>query len=253
MAVALRSHSTGTGPWTTPGFSVIARSAVASEVLGLPGLVLMENASINTASVVQDVLEDAVELDEDAFRVSVLCGGGNNGGDGYAIARQLMGFGVAVTVFAARPVEELRGDVLVNAQACERLGFEVVPCADETQANACRAAWSGSHVVVDALLGTGFSGALREGLAGVIGVLNNVKSQRAEHVQVVAVDLPSGMNADTGELAEPTVKADVTVTFVAEKAGFSKKSASSHLGTVVVADIGLPDCAVRAALEKHGD
>lgn len=234
------------GPLTAAQSRAVDRYAV--EVLGLPGLVLMENAAINTASVVLDVLEDAGELDEDAFRVSVLCGGGNNGGDGYAIARQLAGFGMAVTLFAARPVDELHGDALVNARACECLGFEIVPCRDEAEAKRCVARWSASHVIVDALLGTGFSGALRGGLAGVIGVLNEVKTHQAERVRVVSVDVPSGMDADTGECAEPTVLADVTVTFVAPKAGFGLASALGCLGRVVVADIGLPDSAVRAAL-----
>ncbi len=240
------------GPLTAAQSRAVDRYAV--DVLGLPGLVLMENAAINTASVVLDLLEDAGELDRDAFVVSVLCGGGNNGGDGYAIARQLMGFGVAVKLYALKPVDELRDDAAVNAKACAKLGLEIVACANADDAERHAASWASSHVLVDALLGTGFSGELREGLAGVIAALNRTKTQRGAKLRVVSVDVPSGLNADTGKPAEPTVRADVTVTFVAPKTGFATTDAAqAHLGRVIVADIGLPDAAVRAALAADGN
>lgn len=221
----------------------------ALEVLGLPGIVLMENAAINAASVVLDLLEEAVELDRDRFVVSVLCGGGNNGGDGYAVARQLLGFGVEVHVFATKPVGELTGDAAVNARAWLALGHTVRPCEDAIQAwNDASETWAQSHVLVDAMLGTGFRGVMRHATAGMIEAVNAVHENHFGRLRVVSLDVPSGLNADTGENLNPVVFADVTVAFVARKAGFGHPEAEAYLGRVIVADIGLPASAIRAAL-----
>ena len=222
----------------------------AIEVLGLPGIVLMENAAINAASVVLDLLEEAVELDRDRFVVSVLCGGGNNGGDGYAVARQLLGFGVDVHVFATKPVEELTGDAAVNARACDRLGIPIRLCRDAGSAEHAAKTWRGSHALVDALLGTGFTGDVRAALAGVIDAVNSVKAQRGDRLRVVSLDVPSGLDADSGRAGGTAVRADATVTFVAPKAGFAASSAQAHLGRVIVADIGLPHSAIQSAIQS---
>ncbi|MEM1097554.1 MAG: NAD(P)H-hydrate epimerase [Planctomycetota bacterium] len=222
----------------------------AIDVLGLPGIVLMENAAINVASVVLDTLENAVELDRDRFVVSVLCGGGNNGGDGYAVARQLVGFGVEAKVFAAKPVAEPTGDAAINAAACERLGISVEVCENAEHAAKAAETWRRSHAIVDGLLGTGFTGTVRDGLAGVIDAVNAVKRERGDRLAVVALDVPSGLDADTGAVGGSAVRADTTVTFVAPKAGFAAAEAEAWTGRVIVADIGLPDAAISAALAR---
>ena len=219
----------------------------AVEVLGLPMAVLMENAAVNAAAVVLDVLEDAVELDRDRFRVAVVCGSGNNAGDGYAVARHLAGFGIEVQVFAARPVADLSGAALMNAQVCERLGLSIVSDLDTAAAW-----WASAHVVVDALAGTGLRGALREPLAAAARAVNAAAALESGEVGgrrgpvVVSLDVPSGLDADSGEAAGDAVRAGVTVSFVEAKAGFA--GAEAHTGRVVVADIGIPEAAVRAAL-----
>ncbi|MEM8782912.1 MAG: NAD(P)H-hydrate epimerase [Planctomycetota bacterium] len=235
---------------TAPQSRSIDRYAI--DVLGLPGVVLMENAAINAASVVLDLLENAAELDRDRFVVSVLCGGGNNGGDGYAVARQLLGFGVDVRVFAGKPVEELAGDAAINARACERLGVPITPCENAEQAEAASEFWGKSHAVVDGLLGTGFAGQVRGGLAGVIDAINAVKARCGDRLTVVSLDVPSGLDADAGSVGAAAIRADATVTFVAPKTGFATPAARAHLGRVVVADIGLPDAAIAAALRDSG-
>ena len=218
----------------------------AAEQLGLPTLLLMENAAINLAGVALDLLADAAELDEDRFRVGILCGGGNNGGDGWALARQLLGLGVAPTVFALRPIKDLTGDAAVNAAAAAACGVPVRACADGEAAASHAAELSRQHLLVDALLGTGVSGPPREAAAGVIRVVHALSPRPP----VLAADVPSGLNADTGEPADPTLRADVTATFVAPKRGYANPAAADALGRVVVCGIGVPDAALARALQR---
>lgn len=255
--------------------SAVDRYAV--EVLGLPGVVLMENAGINAAAVVMDVLSGEFGVSGREVEgeipgaggvpgagVAVLCGGGNNGGDGYVVARQLMGWGVSAVVYVVKPVEGLEGDAKVNAEAWERLGGAVVPAWEVEMVEECAAAWAGGEVVVDAMLGTGYGvekGPVRGATAAAIAAVN----RRVERVgsggegfrgRVVSLDVPSGMDADTGAVVGDGVRADVTVSFVAEKAGFAVEGevpgelpgAGGYLGRVVTADIGLPGSVVAAAL-----
>ena len=107
--------------------------------------------------------------------------------------------------------------------------------------------------MVDALLGTGFSGQVRAGLAGVIDAVNAVKAQRGDRLRVVSLDVPSGLDADTGRVGGTAIRADVTVTFVAPKAGFASEAAEACLGRVIVADIGLPESAVLSAVRSALD
>ncbi len=217
-----------------------------ADELGLPTLLLMENAAINLASVVLDLLAEAVELDEDRFHVGVLCGGGSNGGDGWAAARHLAGFGIDVTVFAERPLDRLSGDAAVNANAAIRCGLRVVSCSDAEAAAALAGDLSRQHVLVDALLGTGLSGPPRPGVAGVIRAVNALDPRPP----VVAADLPSGLDADTGQPADPTLHADITATFVAPKAGFANPVAATPLGRVLVCGIGVPDPTLATVLHQ---
>lgn len=212
--------------------------------LGLPTLVLMENAALNLAGVVLDLLAEAVELDEDRFRVGILCGGGNNGGDGWALARHLAGFGIAVTVFAQRPAEALRGDAAVNARVALACGLRVVALEDAAALAARASEVSRQHVLVDCLLGTGLSGPPRPAVAALLRALNAL----VDRPPVLAADLPSGLDADTGVPADPTLRADVTATFVAPKAGFARPEAAAVLGRVVVCSIGVPEAVLARAL-----
>lgn len=229
----------------------------AIEVLGLPGVVLMENAGINAAAVVVDVLSAAFGIATQEFpgaRVAILCGGGNNGGDGYVVARQLMGWGLSPVVYAVKPTEELTGDAEINAEAWVRLGGAVVPAWEAEKMADHAAAWADCHAVVDALLGTGYGvdkGPVRGAAAAAIAAVNGLLPDRGP--RVVSLDVPSGMDADTGEVVGAGVRADVTVSFVAEKAGFGVTAAGQFTGKVVIADIGLPDVAVRRALEAVGE
>jgi hydroxyethylthiazole kinase-like uncharacterized protein yjeF len=195
----------------------------------------MENAGRNAAAVVMDVLREDCRIDPGGSRVAVLCGGGNNGGDGYVIARHLHNAGVDVTLYTACDPDRLTGDAAVNHAVCSRMGLAVEPITSQQQLDSHAPAWQSAHVVVDALLGTGFAGEVRSHMAQVIGRCNGLLGPK-----VVAVDTPSGLDVDSGEPSNATIRADVTVTFVAEKRGFATPSAKPYVGRAVVADIGAP-------------
>jgi len=208
---------------------------LAIEELGIPGVVLMENAGRNAAEVVLDMIESELQMVAQDAKVAILCGGGNNGGDGYVIARHLSNAGVRVVACAIKPIDDLTGDAAVHARVAERMGL-VKPCAGPELLHGELDAL-GPNIVVDALLGTGFEGQVRDDLAAVIDICNALREAGAS---VVAVDVPSGLDCDTGEPANATVAADVTVTFVAVKSGFAQPAAEAWVGRVVPVDIGTP-------------
>ena len=212
---------------------------LAIEELGIPGVVLMENASRGVTEAVLTLLGDELGLEPSAARVAVLCGGGNNGGDGYAIARHLHNAGVAVSIYAARDHDRLGGDAAVNCGIVRRMGMAVTSIVTAAEVAAAGPRWRGCHVVVDALLGTGFAGEVRQPLAAALEHCN-AASSAGGGPRVVAVDVPSGLDCDTGRPAGVTVRANVTVTFVAAKVGFDAAAARPYLGRVIVAGIGAP-------------
>jgi NAD(P)H-hydrate epimerase len=192
----------------------------------LSGLVLMENAGRGVAEWLREL--------QVGSPVVICCGKGNNGGDGFVIARHLELFGIAVEVLVCCDPDELSGDARVN--------YEVVMAADIPRWHLGREGTlaelagrlTGAGWIVDALLGTGAQGAPREPLAGVIRAIN------AARRPVLAVDLPSGLDANTGATPGECVRAQYTATFVAPKQGFAAVGASGWTGTVQVIDIGIP-------------
>jgi NAD(P)H-hydrate epimerase len=217
---------------------------IANEEYGLPTAVLMENAGRGAA---EEVL--AMLAGSGAPRAAVFAGPGNNGGDACVLARHLANAGVEVEVFAASRREDLRGDAAIMRLAVERCGIRVHDAsgaADPSMAELIFDRLGGpSEILVDGLLGTGFRGEMRPGIAALVDALNRRRGLTG--ARVVALDLPSGLDADTGRPARPTVVADVTVTFAARKVGFDATEARPFLGRVVVAGIGVPAEIVRAA------
>jgi NAD(P)H-hydrate epimerase len=208
----------------------------AIETLGVPGLVLMENAGRGVAEAAAAHLQRARQLHMRGQRVAIVCGGGNNGGDGYVIARHLPS-AAHVMLYATKPVDDLPPDARANARIAERLGLDITLIDTPDKVATAAKNWQGCTVVIDALLGTGFQGELRDDIARVIEGIN---ATRAWGATVVAVDLPSGLDANTGTAATPTVIADLTVTFVALKKGFENPDSRANTGDVVVAGIGVP-------------
>jgi NAD(P)H-hydrate epimerase len=167
--------------------------------------------------------------------VSICCGKGNNGGDGFVIARHLANRGVLVQVeLFARP-EDLTGDAAIHYRGIARAGLPVtVHAGPDVDEAALRGVLSRSAWIVDALFGTGLTGPVRAPFGRVIAAING------SAIRVFAVDLPSGLDCDTGEPLGPTVRACHTATFVAPKLGFAAAGARTWLGQVHTVDIGVP-------------
>jgi NAD(P)H-hydrate epimerase len=193
---------------------------------GLSGLVLMENAG-------RGCVDTLCEL---GCRgpVTIVCGKGNNAGDGFVIARHLDLRGIAVRVVLLCSADELRGDAAANYAVVARSGIPLVDLSRPFDEAALNAALSNAEWLVDALLGTGAAGAPRPPLDAAIRQMNEARAKR------LAVDLPSGLDGDSGEPAEPTFRADHTCTFVAAKIGFANPRAVPYLGQVHILDIGAP-------------
>ena len=209
---------------------------LAVEELGIPGVVLMENAGREVAMAALDVLEGDLQVFAGDARVVILCGGGNNGGDGYVAARHLANHNAKVTAFAAVDPATLRGDAAIHYAIAAKMNL-VEPLFTEDQLLAAAQPLSEAHLIIDALLGTGFSGAVRPHLAAIIDTANAMKERGA---LIVAVDVPSGFDCDTGTPSNAAIYADVTVTFVAPKTGFAQPQAELYVGRLTVGDIGAP-------------
>jgi len=207
----------------------------AIEQLGIPGVVLMENAGRNATDVIERCLRTAARKTGKAGAVAVVCGKGNNGGDGFVIARHLKLRGFTVTVDLLADPAELTGDAGVNYTSVDRMGIPIHRLDKPGAVARAARRWRNCTVVVDALLGTGFSGQVGEPLAGVIRRINALTG-----ATIVAVDVPSGLDADTGSAGGEAVRADVTATFLAAKVGLVRPAARKYVGRLVVADIGAP-------------
>ncbi len=212
----------------------------AMEELGIPGVVLMENAGRSFAAMVlKDLTERGIAVAD--AKVAVLAGGGNNGGDGYVIARHMHNAGAAITIHAAKPPDELDGDAGVNAHIAQRMKLKIHSLAEPAKLQQAKSQWQVADVIVDALLGTGFQGSLRKDAFAIIKALNDAASRGG--ARVFAVDVPSGLDCDTGRPGDASglaVKAHATMTFVAMKTGLAQPHARQFTGEVRVGDIGLP-------------
>jgi len=200
----------------------------AIEEYGLPGIVLMENAGRGAAELLHGIAPGAA--------VAVVCGKGNNAGDGFVIARHLENLGHQVRLLLAGEPAELRGDAAIAWRVAETAGILAQRLAAATPAEWERAL-ANADWIVDTLLGTGASGAPRGGIATAIEAVNAAGRRGA---RVLAVDLPSGLDCDTGTAAGACVRADVTATFVAPKVGFDATAAKPLIGELHVVGIGVP-------------
>lgn len=214
-----------------------AIDVIAIDRYGFTGLVLMENAG---RGVVDVLLKIDPELVKDSSRlVLILCGKGNNAGDGFVIARHLELRSVRCKVVLLTSADELRGDALANYKILCRTDVPVVDLSGmgndlDKLTGALTAEAVGSEWILDAMLGTGAVGAPREPFTSAIEWMN------AQPVRRMAIDVPTGLDCDTGVAATLTVRADQTCTFVARKQGFVNASAARFLGQLHVVSIGIP-------------
>ncbi len=206
------------------------------ETLNIIGRVLMENAG---RAVFGEIRGRWSPLP--GKRAVVLCGKGNNGGDGFVVARYLQETGVACEICLVGTTGDVRGDAAANYLTLMRLGLAVREITDLETLPDLRQA----DFIVDALLGTGVRGPLQGLMAQIVARIN--ESGRP----VIAIDLPTGMNTDTGEVAGPCVKARLTVTIGCRKQGLLFSPGREHAGELVVAEIGFPEAAFRQAAEQN--
>ncbi len=199
---------------------------LAIEQFGMSGLVLMENAGRGAAEKIAAFCPRDVT-------VCLLCGTGNNGGDGYVIARHLQLLGYGVRIVSLVPLEKLSGDAEANARIADKGGLSISVAAD---AEGLKRLIKNGECVVDCMLGTGATGEPR----GIYGDAVRLANQRSG--PRVAIDLPTGLDCDSGQPAESTFRADLTVTFVAAKDGFRAGEAKDWIGNVEVVGIGVPQC-----------
>jgi NAD(P)H-hydrate epimerase len=210
---------------------VRAFDAWAINTLGVPGVVLMENAGRSCAELIRDKLASLARP-----KVCIFCGTGNNGGDGYVIARHLLNSGFEVVVVICGERSKIGGDAKLNLDILEGLGqaIEQLSLEQEDIAGRIGSFAAGADMIVDGLFGTGLKGQLSEEYKQLIEAIN------AQEGPILAIDIPSGLDCDSGQPLGAAVKASCTVTFVAVKRGFIVgQGARQSTGEVMVASIGV--------------
>ncbi|MEW5723356.1 MAG: NAD(P)H-hydrate dehydratase [Thermodesulfobacteriota bacterium] len=194
---------------------------------GLPGVVLMENAGRGAAGLVRKHLGEL-----GGRRVAVVCGRGNNGGDGFVMGRVFHGWGAVVRFYLLSEIGRVGGDARVNLEVARKMGLEIVEIREEAHLDRLDLAWA--DLIVDAVFGTGLNSEVKGLYRAVIEIINGAGRP------VVAVDVPSGLDADTGRVLGVAVGADLTVTFGLPKAGLLLPPGEQLAGRLEVVDIGIP-------------
>lgn len=213
---------------------------LTSEKYGIPSLQLMENAARSVVEVIRDDIGEVADRE-----ILVICGPGNNGGDGAAIARLLFEQGASVTAVLVKKVSETKGDARINLERLQELSFEEPEvlsfheCPDAESWEDFKHQYSNTEpeLVVDALFGTGLTRTLTGIFADAVELIN---SYSADESTIFSVDIPSGLNSDENTLTEKYVSADVTVSFTAPKPANVLPPASRSNGELVVTAIGSP-------------
>lgn len=212
---------------------------LTTERYNVPSLTLMENAGTSAAEFIRERFPNLARK-----RVVVLCGKGNNGGDGFVVARKLQEMGATPMVCSFAAAEEMRGDAALNRNRWQQVAGELHAVAAASDLPSANAALGESDIIVDALLGTGVRGAVEGSLRDVIERVNH----RRREQMVIAVDIPSGAPSDTGDVQSAVIEADYTVTFTAPKIGMLSGKVNECCGQLLVREIGSP----RELIEEIG-
>lgn len=207
------------------GTQMHAIDKMAIEKYGIPGIVLMENAS-------KAVSLKCIEiLNEIKGRTAVaVCGSGNNGGDGFAVARMLYCYGIKISVIFIGEEKKLTNDAKVNFESLKKIGIDI--CTDINCIEKC---FNETDIIIDAIFGTGFKGKPRFPASKVIEMINSSGKK------VISIDIPSGVDADNGHVDTVAVKADETVTFAYHKIGCILYPGAEYCGNITVANISIPN------------
>ena len=203
----------------------------AIEDYEIPGILLMENAGRNVAEEVMKMLNKCHNKE-----IAIICGKGNNGGDGFVIARHLHNKGYDVSVFLLAKSKDVLGDgdAGLNFKIIKNMNISTNEVLSVTDIRHMAGQISNCALIVDAIFGTGLNGELREPAMSVVIKINELK------IPVVSVDIPSGLDCNKGKVLGACIKAEMTVTFALPKKGFFVEDGPEHVGNLVVADIGIP-------------
>lgn len=218
----------GIRPRTAAEIRDLDRRAI--QEFGIPGIVLMENAGRGAAEI-------AVRLaGEPPGSVVCACGRGNNGGDGFVVARHLANRGYRVETFLTAPPDAVNDppDAATNLRICRMMRIPVAPLLGDADFREFEGRLAGASLIVDALLGTGLGGPVKAPYDRAIEAIDRA------HRPVLAIDIPSGLDADTGEVHGVAVHATVTATFGAPKVGFDRGEGPLHTGRVDLIEISIP-------------
>lgn len=198
--------------------------------LGIPGVVLMENAGRSCAELIKEKLSHRKKP-----KVCIFCGPGNNGGDGYVIARHLLNSGFKVVVVICADREKIKGDAKINLDILEKMGqtIDVLDLNVSGIQMQIRNLASGVDFLVDGLFGTGLTGQLDAKYQLLINTINSL------NIPILSIDIPSGLDCDTGKPLGASIKAAYTVTFVALKKGFTDEKTQDYTGQIHIASIGI--------------
>ena len=211
------------------------------EEIGIPGMVLMENAARGAAAMFREVVPDLLER-----RIAVIAGSGNNAGDGFALARIFDDMGASVMVFCLRPPEKLGGDALTNFNILHKIGVPVVVWDESADFEAQWSTVAEAEAIIDAILGTGLKSEVKGLYRQVIEKINDLG------VPVLSVDVPSGLDASTGRVLGAALRATATATFGFLKIGHVVEPGSELVGKIRVIDIGIPTgLSMSAGIERY--
>ena len=213
------------------------------ETHGIPGLELMEKAGRGATRVLLDQFGDHLKAG-----VGIICGKGNNGGDGFVIARCLAEKGIDVTVYLLAKTAALKGDAATNRERLVPLDIGVTEIPDEDTFSKTKPSLSDHGLLVDAILGTGLTSDVR-GLFKT--VINFINALNRTGIAVFAVDIPSGLNADTGQPCGTCIRARGTATFGLAKIGHFTYPGAEYTGSLEIIDIGIPGSVVQAVCPKQ--
>ncbi|NOX71114.1 MAG: NAD(P)H-hydrate epimerase [Candidatus Micrarchaeota archaeon] len=210
---------------------------IAQEEFGIPSFILMENAGRSCAEIVENTIKDRARMhnqnSSNRSKIVVVCGKGNNGGDGFVCARHLINRGFEVMIFVIGKSDELKGDAKVNYDILKKMDADIRALAYQSM-EFFKQELGHAALVVDAIFGTGISREIREPYKTIIENINE------SQCIVVSLDVPSGLDATGGRMLGTCIMANKTVTLAFPKTGLAKGDGPHHAGEIIVADISIP-------------
>jgi len=193
----------------------------AIEELGIPSIILMENAGRGVSDVAIDMLKGA-----SGKKVAIFCGTGNNGGDGFVAARYLLGQGIELSVYIVGAKSSIKNDPLINLNKLGKMGVKIDEISSPIKIDV--------DVIIDAIFGIGLKGEVKGEVKDIIVDLNR------SDISIISIDVPSGLDADTGKILGEAIRAKKTVTMQFAKKGFYIEKGPEYTGEVITVDIGMP-------------